>query len=271
MNSWIHFISGLPRSGSTLLAAILQQNPRFRAGMTSPMGSMVTALLRQMSQDNETAVFIDDTQREAILRAVFEAYYATSESSRVAFDTNRLWCSKMQILSALFPQAKVIACVRHVPWILDSLERLIRRNTFELSKIFSFEPGGTVYSRVEGLGSGTGMVGFAWNALREAYFGEQADRLMLLTYETLTNDPARAIASVYDFINEPAFKHDFKNIEYDAAEFDRRLGTPGLHTVGRTVVATERATILPPDLFRRVEADSFWRDPLVNLRGVRVV
>ena len=31
-----HFISGLPRSGSTLLSAILLQNPRFHAGMSSP-------------------------------------------------------------------------------------------------------------------------------------------------------------------------------------------------------------------------------------------
>ncbi|MBD9680249.1 sulfotransferase, partial [Pseudomonas sp. PDM18] len=33
-----HFISGLPRSGSTLLSAILLQNPRFHAGMSSPVG-----------------------------------------------------------------------------------------------------------------------------------------------------------------------------------------------------------------------------------------
>jgi sulfotransferase len=37
------------------------------------------------------------------------------------------------------------------------------------------------------------------------------------------------------------------------------------------VCATERTTILPPDLFRRVEADSFWRDPATNLRDVRIV
>ena len=60
MDQGIHFISGLPRSGSTLLAAILRQNPRFHAGMSSPVGHLFTALLRQMSQDNETAVFIDD-------------------------------------------------------------------------------------------------------------------------------------------------------------------------------------------------------------------
>ncbi|MEZ2280070.1 MAG: sulfotransferase [Microcoleus sp.] len=33
-----HFISGLPRSGSTLLAALLRQNPRFHSAMTSPIG-----------------------------------------------------------------------------------------------------------------------------------------------------------------------------------------------------------------------------------------
>ena len=37
MQHGIHFISGLPRSGSTLLAGILRQNPRFHAGMTSPV------------------------------------------------------------------------------------------------------------------------------------------------------------------------------------------------------------------------------------------
>jgi hypothetical protein len=54
--SWIHFILALPRSRSALLAANLRQTPRFHAGMTSPMRSIVTARLRQMNQDNETAV-----------------------------------------------------------------------------------------------------------------------------------------------------------------------------------------------------------------------
>src|SRR3569832_2806671 len=39
-----HFISGLPRSGSTLLAALLLQNPRFHAGMTSPVGTLFTGM-----------------------------------------------------------------------------------------------------------------------------------------------------------------------------------------------------------------------------------
>jgi sulfotransferase len=271
MERGIHFISGLPRSGSTLLAAILRQNPLFHAAMTSPVGGLVIALMRQMSQEHETSVFVDDEQRAAILAGVFDAYYARNQTGKVVFDTNRLWCSKLPTLTGLFPNAKVIACVRHVPWILDSIERLIRRNRYEPSKIFNFDPTGTVYSRVEGLGSGTGMVGFAWNALREAFFSEDSDRLMLLQYDTLTTHPARALAAIYEFTGEESFRHDFENVEYNADDFDARLGTPGLHVVRRAVRPTERQTVLPPDLFKRVEGDSFWRDPALNIRNVRVV
>ena len=66
-----HFISGLPRSGSTLLAAILKQNPRFHAGMTSPVGDMVSALIGEMSGKNDFSVFITEQQRQAVLRGVF--------------------------------------------------------------------------------------------------------------------------------------------------------------------------------------------------------
>ncbi len=41
----IHFISGLPRSGSTLL----RQNPRFQAGMSGPLAGLFGALLDEMS------------------------------------------------------------------------------------------------------------------------------------------------------------------------------------------------------------------------------
>jgi sulfotransferase len=271
MQAAIHFISGLPRSGSTLLSAVLRQNPRFHAGMTGPVGSLVDVMLRNMSMANETSIFITDAQREALLRSVFSTFYDQVPRGDVVFDTNRVWCSRMPVLDALFPRAKVICCVRDVPWIFDSIERLLRLNKFQPSGIFNFEPGGTVYSRVEGLSAGTGMVGFSWNALREAFCGEHSDKLLALTYETLTTRPEVAIEAVYDFIGEKQFAHDFDNVEFDADEFDRRLGTPGLHRVGRHVQAPSRKSLLPPDLIHKYEADTFWRDPVRNPNGVRVV
>jgi sulfotransferase len=273
MDNGIHFISGLPRSGSTLLSALLRQNPRVHAAMTSAVSSLVGVLLRGMSQENESAVFIQDDQRRRVLTACVDAFYADIHPEKLVIDTNRGWCAKLPTIAALWPDAKVIACVRNPAWVLDSLERLTRRNALEPSNIFRFDPGGTVYSRAEGLMSGAGMIGFALHALREAVFGAQQDRLLLVRFETLTSSPGAALAEIYDFLGEPAFTHDFGHIEpdYEAMMFDARIGSPGLHAVASRVHNTPRGTILPPDLFEKYEAGAFWNTPGGLPRGVRLV
>lgn len=267
----IHFISGLPRSGSTLLAALLRQNPRFHAHMSSPLAGMTDAMLGEMSDRNELAAFITDQQRKRVLQGLFANYYGVEFAADVIFDTSRRWCSKLPLLHELFPEFRIIACVRHLSWIVDSLERAMQRNTLRPSFMVNFQTGSTVYNRVESVAFGEGIVGYSYNALKEAFYGEHAHHLMLLQYETLVREPATAMAAVYDFIGESPFQHDFDNVQFDAAEFDERTGMPGLHAVGRKVAATERATVLPPDVFRRFQNEAFWLDPRANLRGVRVV
>jgi sulfotransferase len=271
MDNGIHFISGLPRSGSTLLAGILRQNPRFHAMMTSPVGSIYMAMQVAVSRKNEAAVFIDQAQKHALLTGVFTSYYRAIHPEKVVFDTNRLWCTKMPALADHFPKAKVICCVRNISWIMDSIERLVRRNILDLSAIFGFDAGGTVYTRVNRLAVSDGMVGFALDALREAFFGEHADRLILVEYAALTSRPGETLRRLYDFIDEPWFEHDFDNVEYSADEFDGPLGSPGLHTVRRKVEFIERPTVLPPELFRRFEGDAFWSVPEANIHNVPVI
>lgn len=270
MHKQFHFIAGLPRSGSTLLSALLRQNPRFQAGMSGPVAGLFGALRGEMSGRNEFSVFITDAQRRRLLRGLFEQFYA-DEAADVVFDTNRGWCANLPALADLFPDARVIACVRDVPWIVDSVERLIRRNAFSPSSIFNFTTGGTVYTRANGIAGPEGMLGYAYDALKEAFYAEHADRLMLVQYETLATDPAKVLAAIYDFIGEPLFAHDVNNVQFDAREFDARAGTPGLHDVRSQVAPVERATLLPPDLFRRFSHDAFWRDPQLNPRRVRVI
>jgi sulfotransferase len=273
MDNGIHFISGLPRAGSTLLAALLRQNPYFAAGMTSPVGTVFNAMLGATSARNEGSVFVDDDQRRRLLRACFDAYYADIHPRQLVFDTNRQWTTKLPALTQLFPDATVICCVRNPAWIVDSIESLIRRNAFELSGIFNFDPGGTVYTRVEVLSKADGMAGFAWHALREAVYGPHAERLVLVRYESLTTNPLGTLAAIYQAIGQPLFTHDPQNIEptYDMVEFDMRLGTPGLHHVGRAVQSQTRPTILPPDLFARFANDAFWDDPEQLPKGVRLI
>lgn len=271
MHNGIHFISGLPRSGSTLLAGILRQNPRFHAGMTSPVGAMYMALETAMSRRNETAVFIDEAKRRSVLKGLFSNYYGVIHEEKVVFDTNRAWCTKLPALTRLFPAARVICCVRDVGWIMDSVERLVRRNAFELSGMFGFEPGGTVYTRVNRLSSGDGLVGYALDALREGFFGEEAGKLILVEYDALTRAPADTMRHLYAMLGEPPFEHDFENVDYQAEDFDLALGARGLHTVRRRVEWLERRTVLPPALFDRFVRDMFWRDPDANIRGVPII
>jgi len=271
LQNGIHFISGLPRSGSTLLAAMLRQNPRFHAGMTSPVGGMYMALEGAMSRRNEAAVFIDDEQRRDVLQGLFTSYYRVTQQTKLVFDTNRAWCTKLPALTQLFPDAKVICCVRDVSWIMDSIERLVRKNAFQLSGMFGFEAGNTVFTRMNRIAMSDGMVGYALDALKEAFYGDQSDRLILLEYEALARAPESTLRHLYGLLGETWFEHDFDNIEYEANNFDFVLGTPGLHMVRRRAEWTERDTVLPPDLFVRFVNDAFWRTPDAMQRGVPMI
>ena len=149
--------------------------------------------------------------------------------------------------------------------------RIIRQNPFELSGIFGFEPSNTVYTRVNRLATSDGMVGFAMDALREGFFGEHADRLILVGYEALVRRPKDTLRQLYKFIGEEHYEHDFDHVEYEASEFDLALGTPNLHTVRRKVEWIERKTVLPPELFNRFVNDAFWAIPEANIHGVPVL
>ena len=264
-----HFISGLPRSGSTLLSAILLQNPRFHAGMTSPVGALFSGVLEQCSAGSEFGAVIDTDLRRRLLRGLFDSFYADKADKPVVFDTNRLWSSRLPAISDLFPQAKVIACVRNVAWVMDSIERLYRANPFENTKLFGDAvERNTVYSRCETLAQRNRLVGFAWAALKEAYYGEHADSLLIVDYDLLTKAPDRVMRLVYDFIGEPWFEHDFNNLAYDAPEFDQALGVSGLHKVKPKVELQSRRTILPPDLFKQYAELSFWLDGSASAANV---
>ncbi|TPG82108.1 sulfotransferase family protein [Pseudomonas mandelii] len=267
--SQFHFISGLPRSGSTLLSAILLQNPRFHAGMTSPVGALFSGVLEQCSAGSEFGAVIDTDLRRRLLRGLFDSFYADKADKPVVFDTNRLWSSRLPAISDLFPQAKVIACVRNVAWVMDSIERLYRANPFENTKLFGDAvERNTVYSRCETLAQRNRLVGFAWAALKEAYYGEHADSLLIVDYDLLTQAPDRVMRLVYDFIGEPWFEHNFDNLAYDAPEFDQALGVSGLHKVKPKVERQSRRTILPPDLFKQYAELSFWLDGSASAANV---
>ena len=267
----LHLISGLPRSGSTLLSALLRQNPRFSAAMTSPVASLFSALHPKMC-GGEFDGFFDDTKRAAILRGVFEAYYPNTPANHVVFDTNRSWTGRVALLGEIYPQSRIICCVREIGWIIDSIERMLIKNPLQLSRMFNFQPGASVYSRVETLmNSDTGLIGLAWSTLREAWFGDGAKRLILVPYDHLVKEPKLTLDRLYTELDEAPFVHDFTNVVYDEPDYDSHIGMPGLHTVRQKVEFQERKLCIPPDIFAKYATAQFWEKPELNTRDVKII
>lgn len=75
----------------------------------------------------------------------------------------------------LFPDSRVIACACTVPWIIGSIERIIQRNVFNPSSIFT---DGAVYIHANGIAGNDGMLDYAYDAPVEAFYGDRSRRII---------------------------------------------------------------------------------------------
>ncbi len=230
--------------------------------MSSPVAGLLNGVLEQTGAGSEFYPFFDEALRKRLCHALFAAYYEDKAANHeVLFDTNRQWTARLHQLTELFGDFKVICCVRNPAWIMDSFEVIYRKNPFDYSRMFNAASRQTVYTRCEALMSAGGAVGAAWTALKEAYYGEFSDRLLLVDYDLLTQHPGRTLELIYQFLGEPGFDHDFDQVDYAESEFDATLGVKGLHSVKKKVTYQPRRSILPPDLFVKYQGMDFWQDP----------
>ena len=187
----------------------------------------------------------------------------------IVFDTNRAWTGRVAVLADLFPASRIICCVRDIGWIIDSIERMLAKNALQLSRVFGFQPGSSVYARVETLmNSDSGLIGLSWSTLREAWYGEQAKRLILVPYDHLVKEPKRTMQRLYAELGETPFQHDFNNVSYEEPDYDASIGMPGLHTIRQKVEYRDRMPCVPPDIFAKAASAHFWTSPEMNPRRV---
>jgi len=207
----IHFIGGFPRGGTTLLAALLRQNPRFHASIESPVGNVTAAAIDAMGPvRNEGAHLISNAQRIRILRQIFSGYYEVFPD--VVFDNSRRWCAHMGLLDQLFPGSKVVACVRDPRAVVDSFERAFAKYPTYLSRMM---PRSTtnVYDRVPILLDRGGICGYAFNSFREAYFGPFRRNLLVVDYDDLAQRPILVLRELHKQLGEEPFEYDINAVE----------------------------------------------------------
>lgn len=251
-----HFITGLPRSGSTLLSSILKQNPRFHASISDPLATLVRGVIEHSHDSPGMRSEVPVERRKNMVKSLVDGYYQDVEQP-VCFNTNRGWTYLTNVVKDLYPKSKLIVCVRDVNWVLDSFECAHRRNPFSTNTV----TGGlnqSVYQRVEALMKEDGVVGFPYVGIKQALCSTEQNMLFLMEYEQLCKKPKQLITSLYNFINEPLFDHDFDNVAASWDEYDAEIGIK-LHDVHQKVEWRERKTILPPDIWNKFGNMEVWR------------
>ncbi len=257
MNQYF-FISGLPRSGTTLLSTILNQNPRFQASISGPLARFSRAAIEQSSAQGGYRHQCPEDKRKKIISGIFDNYY-DDPTKEVFFDTNRGWTLLLPLIKDLFPYTKLILCVRDIEWILDSFEQLIRKNPYSLTNMFSEEENTNVYTRCRTLLREDRTLGFAYMALKHAITSKEKNMLYILEYEKLCRFPEQTMKEIYHFIDQEYYEHDFNNVETSYDEFDADVNLSGLHTTRKKVEYIPRQMIIPPDSREIVRGWEVWR------------
>jgi len=253
-----HFISGLPRAGTTLLASLLRQNPSLTSSFMSPVGHCVSELQKAMSPPNEAHMLITDDQRAHMIEAVFDGYYE-KDLDKIIFDNNRRWCNLFPLLVRVFPTCKMICCLRSPVSVVNSFEKLFARYPLEISTITNCDPNLTVYERAHLLMQPQGVVGFSLNATKSAFFGPYRDRILFIEYNDLAKYPLGVMAKIHEFFEYPTWAYDVTNLQQlpGGEAFDRSIGMPGLHHLRPKVTFREEEMVLPPDIVKALPLP-FW-------------
>ena len=241
----IYFIAGLPRSGSTLLANLLAQNPRFHATGTSGVLDLLFNVRNSWESLAEFQAMPEEASQAAklrVFRAILQAFHADTHRP-VVFDKSRSWLAYLEMAELILGRkARVLVPVRDLREVLASFEKLWRQTAAvaqiaqEAKHYLEFQ---TVEGRCSVWARGDQPVGLAYNRIKDALQRGFRDQLHFVPFEELTTAPGRTMQRIYEFLNEEPFAHDFERIEQVTHENDRIHGFKDLHTIRPRVEAVQ--------------------------------
>lgn len=265
-----YFMAGLPRAGSTMLSAILNQNPRFYCGPSSPVVPTMLAIEQSLFKDELFAAYPKIEFGRSLVSSVLDQYYADVDKP-VVFEKNRSWPSRMEYIKGYFgiEHPKVLFPVRDVSDILASFVSMIRRNPHIVSERLNFIDQSLVQAgqpindvtRCQAI-AGPGILGQSFDGLKKALSEGYRANIHFVEYKDLTTDPEGTMKKVYEFLGESYYHHDFKNLVNVHQENDAQVyGFPDMHAVRSTVksVAEAPEDVLPAGVLDSIKDAEFWR------------
>lgn len=216
----IHAVCGLPRSGSTLLCNLLNQNPAFHASSTSGLAQTVGAMMQVWSGQAETKSDLahdrdgTEARMQRVVQAVMEAWYGGVDAE-VVFDKGRGWVTLQAQMLAIMPEMRLICVVRDPREVLASVER--HHAAFPV--LSDVPPGDTMLARADRLFSPQGLIGGPLTHMEDLH-RRDTPNVVVVKYEALVARPEREMAKLYADLGLEAFGHDFDAVEDTATDLD---------------------------------------------------
>lgn len=251
------FISGLPRSGSTLLSSILSQNPKCYASISSAVGPLVDSIMHADYTGTNHIVTSEHTKK--LIKLAFDTVYENLPNE-IIFDTNRMWAGNVEMLHDIVPNVKIICCVRSIIDILNSFETIYRDNPYSKYSHIYGSNFPNVYSRCDCLMDANGIIGYGLNALKHGIHSKYSHSIYLIEYESLVTNTEYEINSLYEYLEIEKFNHDFNNLpQVNDGGCDSEVNMPGLHKVRTSVSKVTNHMLLPGDIIDRYSDLEYWR------------
>ena len=234
-------MSGLPRSGSTLLSAILSQNPKIHAEGNSAVCQLMWDMQQSYRTNCGEQINANDRQEtiRELIGAIPKIYYNKIDTAeRVVVDKCRSWAlpDNMELLrNYVDKDIKVIMLERSIVDIVKSFCKLYKKNNQIIQPANFLQEGSEPLMR-------------SLSGLIYAKHNNQAKNFLFVTYEDLVGSPEETMDRIYDFCGWEPFAHDFENIVPKYKENDSFYNLTGFHDVRQSVSPTSNTIVLPDEI-----------------------
>lgn len=277
MNKTYHFLGGLPRSGNTLLAALLNQHPTVYASPLSPMGGYLQYLDQQVSfNENSLRNQENGDRTHTLTKSLFDTFYQDVQKP-VVIDRDKFWGNRngIQLLKLYVTDSpKIIFTVRDVLEIIASfvsLDSEYYRHTVMSSGMPVTSYLGLTDCAVDHLMSPGNSIDVSLMALASSFDPDFVGMFHIVEYNDLVNKTQETMDKIYEFLNLPSFTNDLSNIQKKETDREELAGhIKGLHDVHATIKpsSTNPEFVLSEYVRNKYSNLEFWRagNP-IQIRG----
>ena len=210
----ISYLAGMPRSGSTLLASLLNQNPDVFVSSSSPLCNTLYHTERLWAEQVALQANPNPVGTDAVLRSVIPAFYANRSESLVV-DKAFTWGTPENLANLVRfapDEPKFIVMDRDRNEVRRSLERLMANNPE--ARLSSPDE---MLRRCES----------SFNNLTRA----MPDNCVVVHYDELVSDTAVVLRRIYQFFGMPDYEHQLTDIHNTSSDDDSVWGVSQMHQV----------------------------------------